>query len=137
MTDYPRFQPNRDHPDRAHLRHQGGRLVDFVLRLADHLRQRKLSASVEAPSVMTFVRRHAERPIADQSLLPHEHALSASIHCGKGSDGHGRAFARQQLFIPIAMGLIGMAIGVAITNSPLREASPIPPADCLGALHAP
>jgi hypothetical protein len=137
MTDYPRFQANRDHPDRAHLRYHGGRLVDLVLRLADHLRQRKLSASIEAPSVMTFVRRHAGRPIADQSLLPHEQALAASIHCGKGSRGHGLAFARQQLVIPIAIGLIGLAIGVTIMRSPPHEALSIPPADGLGTLHAP
>lgn len=35
MTDHPRFEPVRNAPDQAHLNYNGGRLVDWVLRLVD------------------------------------------------------------------------------------------------------
>ena len=35
MTDHPRFQSLRSHPDREHRRHHGAAQVDLVFMLAD------------------------------------------------------------------------------------------------------
>jgi hypothetical protein len=41
MTDYPRFEPVRSNPDRAHLSYHGGRLVEVVLRFVDRWQSRR------------------------------------------------------------------------------------------------
>lgn len=41
--DYPKFDLIRGAPDRAHLHHHGGRLVDFVFRLVDRHRARRFA----------------------------------------------------------------------------------------------
>ena len=55
MTDHPRFTRVRGSPDEIHRDHHGGRLVDFVLRLADGRRRpaaRPLSAGPDAATAM-------------------------------------------------------------------------------------
>ena len=89
MTDHPRFKLYMGNADDAYRQYHGGRLVGFVLRIADHLRARRFTGSIDAMSAVSMLKhlknnesaclQQPQEPKTDDPITSYDRALLASF----------------------------------------------------------
>lgn len=133
MTDHPRFKLYMGNADDAYRQYHGGRLVGFVLRIADHLRARRFTGSIDAMSAVSMLKhlknnesaclQQPQEPKTDDPITSYDRALLASFESRRKTveaalGGKRRVVAL--VLIALILGATAVTMGLPTTPRPFE-----------------